>query len=77
NFAGIRRQAYLATMTKKEAQQLGVSAELSQLYVRFGVSKSNYGQPLPERWLVRREGGVLHPASLDVTRRAGGKRALL
>lgn len=73
----IRWQGYLATMTKKEAQQLGVSAEQSQLYVRFGVSKSNYGQPLPERWLVRGEGGVLHPVRLDVTRRAGGKRALL
>ena len=73
----IRWQAYLATMTKKEAQQLGVSPDQSQHYVRFGVSKSNYVPPLPERWLMRGEGGVLHPARLDVTRRAGGKRALL
>ena len=75
----IRWQGYLATMTKKEALQLGVSAEQSQLYVRFGVSKSNYGQPLPERWLVRGDGGVLYPAParLGVTRRAGGKRVLL
>ncbi|MFQ2034968.1 helicase RepA family protein [Aeromonas veronii] len=73
----IRWQAYLATMTKKEAQQLGVSVEKSQLYVRFGVSKSNYGPPLPERWLERREGGVLYPAGLDVIRQAGGKRVLL
>ena len=73
----VRWQAYLATMTKKEAQQLGVSPDQSQHYVRFGVSKSNYVPPLPERWLMRGEGGVLHPARLDVTRRAGGKRALL
>lgn len=73
----VRWQGYLATMTRKEAQQLSVSAQQSHRYVRFGVSKSNYVPPLPERWLVRGEGGVLHPASLDVTRRAGGKRALL
>lgn len=73
----VRWQAYLATMTKKEAQQLGVSAEQSQRYVRFGVSKSNYGQPLPERWLVRGKGGILYPAKLDETRRERSKRALL
>jgi hypothetical protein len=73
----IRWQAYLATMTKKEAQKLGVSAEKSQLYVRFGVSKSNYGPPLPERWLERKEGGVLYPAGFDEIHWAGGKRALL
>lgn len=73
----VRWQAYLATMTKKEAQKLGVSVEKSQLYVRFGVSKSNYGPPLPERWLERKEGGVLYPAGLDEIRWAGGKRALL
>lgn len=57
-------QGYLATMTRKEAQQLSVSAQQSHRYVvRFGVSKSNYVPPLPERWLVRGEGGVLHPAS--------------
>ena len=73
----IRWQAYLATMTKKEAQQLGVSVEKSQLYVRFGVKQSNYGPPLPDRWLERKEGGVLYPAGLDVIRQAGGKRVLL
>lgn len=73
----VRWQAYLATMTKKEAQKLGVSVEKSQLYVRFGVSKSNYGPPLPERWLERKDGGVLYPAGLDEIRWAGGKRALL
>lgn len=73
----VRWQAYLATMTKKEAQKLGVSAEKSQLYVRFGVSKSNYGPPLPERWLERKEGGVLYPAGFDEIHWAGGKRALL
>lgn len=73
----VRWQGYLATMTKKEALQLGVSPEQSLRYVRFGVSKSNYVPPLPERWLVRGEGGVLHPARLDVTRPGKGKRALL
>lgn len=73
----VRWQAYLATMTKKEAQKLGVSVEKSQLYVRFGVSKSNYGPPLPERWLERKEGGVLYPAGFDEIHWAGGKRALL
>ncbi|MDE9720214.1 hypothetical protein [Citrobacter cronae] len=73
----VRWQGYLATMTRKEAQQLSLSAQQSHRYVRFGVSKSNYVLPLPERWLVRGEGGVLRPARLDVARRAGGKRALL
>lgn len=74
----VRWQAYLATMTKKEAQQLGVSEGLCNRYVRFGVSKSNYGPPLPERWLVRDESGVLRPVTLgDSVRRERGKRVLL
>ncbi|MGL5127424.1 MAG: helicase RepA family protein [Aeromonas popoffii] len=73
----VRWQGYLATMTKREAQQLGVSEGLCHRYVRFGVSKSNYGPPLPERWLVRDESGVLRSVTLGDVRRERGKRVLL
>lgn len=61
----IRWQAFLANMTTAEANDFGVAEECRRQFVRFGISKVNYGPPLEERWLRRTEGGVLAPAVLD------------
>lgn len=61
----IRWQAYLAGMTPAEAEKWGVDDAMRSHFVRLGVSKVNYGPPLPERWLRRNEGGVLSPAVLE------------
>ncbi|AGM44367.1 IncQ-type replication protein A [Aeromonas hydrophila ML09-119] len=65
----IRWQSYLSGMTPKEAEELGVNDGQRGYFVRFGVSKANYGAPFPERWLRRHEGGVLKPAVLERRRK--------
>ncbi|MFO6421793.1 helicase RepA family protein [Motilimonas sp. KMU-193] len=61
----IRWQAYLSSMTLAESEQWGVCEARRGFFVRFGISKANYGAPFPERWLRRHEGGVLKPAVLE------------
>lgn len=61
----IRWQAYLASMTQAEAETWGVDDLMRGCFVRFGISKVNYGPPLPERWFRRDLGGVLVPAVLE------------
>ncbi|HAS6762870.1 TPA: AAA family ATPase [Vibrio parahaemolyticus] len=61
----IRWQSYLSNMTIAEADELGVEHDQKGFFVRFGVSKANYGSPLPEQWFRRCEGGVLKPAVLE------------
>lgn len=63
---------YVAKMTKDEAKKLSlnnfnkqpIDAEFAPNYVRFGVSKQNYGSPFFERWYKFNEGGVLMPADI-------------
>lgn len=50
---------FVAKMTKEEAEQFGIDEEDRRFYVRYGVSKQNYGAPLSEKWMFRHEGGVL------------------
>lgn len=59
----IRWQSYLSGMTQAEAEILGVDDCQRGYFVRFGVSKANYGAPFQERWLRRHDGGVLKPMS--------------
>ena len=66
----IRWQAYLAGMTNEESEKLADSnrhpiAEDRGYYVRFGISKQNYGSPFTERWFRRGKGGILEPVSLS------------
>ncbi|HHF3231897.1 TPA: helicase RepA family protein [Vibrio diabolicus] len=61
----IRWQAYLASMTPAEAEKLGVERNQRKYFVRFGVSKANYGDPFSECWFRRHDGGVLKPAILE------------
>lgn len=58
----IRWQAFMAGMSKQEAEERGVEQGQRGYFVRFGISKANYGVPFEEKWLRRHEGGVLRPA---------------
>jgi len=66
----IRWQAYLAGMTSEEATKYSASTgqaigeENKNYYVRFGISKQNYGSPFTEKWLRRGNGGILEPIAL-------------
>jgi len=61
----IRWQMYLSNMTAKEAGAMGVDEARRGYFVRTGVSKQNYGAPLPEHWMLRVEGGVLRPGEFS------------
>jgi len=63
----IRWQSYMATMTRAEAEKYGVHEDRRGFFVRWGVSKQNYGKPIAECWLQRHEGGVLLPAVLEAS----------
>lgn len=70
----IRWQSYLSGMTQSEAEEWGVEDTQRGYFVRYGVSKANYGSPFQERWFRRHEGGILMPAVLE--RRHKAKRVL-
>lgn len=55
----VRWQAYLSTMSKSEAKDNKVNEASRRYYVRFGVSKQNYGPQFDDVWLERVQGGVL------------------
>jgi hypothetical protein len=65
----IRWQSYLSGMTSAEAEEWGVNDSQRPYFVRYGISKANYGAPFEERWLRRHEGGVLKPAVLERQRK--------
>lgn len=69
----IRWQSYLAGMTAAEAEKRGVDEEMRGHFVRFGVSKVNYGPPIAEKWLRRTDGGVLVPAVLERRKSSNSK----
>ena len=73
----IRWQAFLSGMTPAEAEKLDVHESQRSYFVRFGVSKQNYGPPVADMWLRRAEGGVLVPAELEAKpngKKKGGRR---
>lgn len=65
----IRWQSYLAGMTQAEAEEWGVDEGQRGFFVRYGVSKANYGAPFQECWFRRHAGGVLKPAVLERQKR--------
>jgi len=65
----IRWQSYLSGMTQAEAEEWGVDGSQRGYFVRYGVSKANYGAPFQECWFRRHEGGVLKPAVLERQKR--------
>lgn len=70
----VRWQAYLAGMTQAEAETWGVDESQRAYFVRFGISKANYGAPFKERWFRKHEGGILKPAILEPTKTRGAHR---
>jgi RecA-family ATPase len=65
----IRWQSYLSGMTQAEAEEWGVDGSQRGYFVRYGVSKANYGAPFQECWFRRHEGGVLKPVVLERQKR--------
>ncbi|OHR10892.1 AAA family ATPase [Neisseria sp. HMSC078C12] len=63
-FDGLKRAA--------EGRRLMVLDTLRRFFVRFGVSKANYGAPFADRWFRRHDGGVLKPAVLERQRKSKG-----
>lgn len=58
----IRWASYMRGMSEDEAKEKGITdPNARRYYVQFGVSKVNYGPPLPELWYKRHEGGILLP----------------
>ncbi|MHB8151164.1 MAG: helicase RepA family protein [Desulfobulbia bacterium] len=76
---------YVAKMTEAEARELvdprrfsGPVGDRREQYVRFGVSKQNYGVLNTGKWFRREEGGVLVPATIleimrDEKAKGGGR----
>jgi hypothetical protein len=69
---------YLCRMSAAESARLAdagrpIGPERRGYYLRFGVSKQNYGILPLERWYERQEGGVLLPVVL--TPLAAGRSA--
>lgn len=62
----IRWQSYLGVMSEPEANSKSIPKTERRRYVKFGVSKQNYGPPLHELWMERCEGGVLRPSAIHV-----------
>lgn len=61
---GVRWQANLTSMSTKTASELGLPESEARLYVRFDISKSNYGPPQAPVWLRRQAHGVLTRSEL-------------
>jgi RecA-family ATPase len=68
-----RWQGFLVKMSETEAGKRGVSADARHRYLRFGLSKINFGEPYQEIWLERQNGGVLRRANLPTPSTPGRK----
>lgn len=60
----VRWQGYMSVMTEEEANAFGVPVDERKMYVRFGISKVNYGLPASDSWYQRNDFGVLYPVTL-------------
>lgn len=67
----VRWQAFLTGMNSQEVEQYGIEESMKRMFIRFGVSKANYGAPREDIWYRRHEGGVLRPAVLEKAQRKG------
>jgi RecA-family ATPase len=60
-----RWQSFLKKMTEKEAEKYGIDESLRNMYVQFGISKANYGNPFNNIWLKRNINGLLLHVTLE------------
>lgn len=65
-----RWSAYLTVMSELELRQFEVAPSERQNYVRWNVSKQNYGPALQDIWYRRNDGGVLVPVKLSPRKQA-------
>jgi len=56
--------AFIAGMSEAEAKSYGIDAADRHFYVRWNISKQNYGPPQQDKWLKRHEGGILMAVNL-------------
>jgi RecA-family ATPase len=63
------------TMTEAEAKAHGVDEDLRRHYVRLVQAKANFGAPMPDRWLMRGEGGILTPVQLEKKGKGNGRKS--
>jgi RecA-family ATPase len=68
-----RWSSFLAGMSPEEAKHNGITDEERPYYVRWNVSKQNYGRPLVDRWLKRCDNGVLLSEGAKHIASDGGK----
>lgn len=68
-----RFAASVIKMSTSEAEAFDVDESMRSMFVRYSVTKNNYGEPLADRWYRRVEGGVLMPAKLEKKRKQSGK----
>ena len=68
----MRWQSYIVGMTKEEADsskssidQMKIGNENHEKYVRFGISKTNYGPKGLPKWFYRGDHGVLIPCEIE------------
>lgn len=61
---GVRWQGDLSLLQVGEAQRFGIPSEQRRRYIRFSITKSNYGPPHEDVWLKRGEHGVLRLTTL-------------
>jgi RecA-family ATPase len=66
-----RWAAFLAPMTEQDARSFGVPAAERMNFVRWNISKQNYGPALADIWYRRDEGGVLVPVKFAARRATG------
>lgn len=64
-----RWSAYLTPMTDAEARAFGVSQEEREAFVRWNISKQNYGPAIPDVWYRRAEGGALQAVTFPKGKR--------
>lgn len=73
---------YITRMSKQEAACLSdrafdrspIGENRRGFFVKYGVSKQNYGLPQQERWYIRQDGGVLIPIDLLDAQKGGRTR---
>lgn len=58
-------QFNLLGMTEADARAFGVDPSMRRSFVRLVQAKANFGPPMPEKWYLRSDGGILVPAGIE------------
>jgi hypothetical protein len=57
--------SFVAGMSEDEAKKSSIQNDDRRNYLRFNISKQNYGPPIKDCWFKRGDGGVLLPVDFD------------